>query len=125
MPTAHYCSAIASSKGLTASLAKAATWPKGLTDKTVCFVLRDFSAMAPTKRKKRSEVWQHFTECKEDESKQVCKYCQQVLVGGHGKGTKGMWNHLRACKEKPEGTPVQPAKARPSPSACQLRARKR
>jgi len=59
--------------------------------------------MAPKRKRYKSEVWQHFDESKEDNTLQICKYCNSQLVGGHGKGTKGLWNHLKSCKEKPPG----------------------
>ena len=44
----------------------------------------------------------------------MCNYCANRLVGGKGKGTKGLWNHIRVCKEKPEGLPIDSKREDPA-----------
>lgn len=53
------------------------------------------------KRKRKSDVWQEFTEVEvAGRMKAECNWCKKKLVGGSKDGTNHLWNHLKSCSSR-------------------------
>ncbi|XP_044465620.1 zinc finger BED domain-containing protein RICESLEEPER 1-like isoform X1 [Mangifera indica] len=56
-----------------------------------------------SKRKMRSDVWDHFTkyENKDKKSRALCQHCKKDFDGSSKSGTTHLRNHIRSCLKNP------------------------